>query len=131
MERKSTDKIIIHCADSKPSMDIGVEEIRSWHTARGWSDIGYHYVVRKDGLVETGRPAEMIGAHCKGCNSTSIGICWVGGYGGVDDRTRHQKIVMDILIANLQIEYPNATVHGHNEFSNKTCPNFDVSSEYV
>lgn len=127
---KQINEIIIHCADSKDSMDIGVKEITQWHKARGFNDIGYHYVIRKDGTMEKGRRDDVQGAHCRGHNQNSLGICWVGGFGGVDDRTEEQKIVMNFLIARLQIEHPEATVHGHNEFSTKTCPNFDVSSEF-
>jgi len=125
------DSIIIHCADSKPSMDVGVVEIRKWHIARGWSDIGYHYVIRKDGTVEVGRPLEIVGAHCKGHNKHSVGICWVGGYDGLDDRTEAQKIALEVLILEMQDIFKDITVHGHNEYSNKTCPNFNVNEEYA
>lgn len=126
-------KIIIHCSDSKPRMDIGVKTIRSWHVdERGWSDIGYHYVIRKDGQIEIGRPLSRKGSHCRGENWDSIGICWVGGYGGVDDRTPDQKRALLMLIEILRSTIENPLkVHGHNEFnSHKTCPNFNVANEY-
>lgn len=127
---RDINKIIIHCADTKPSMDIGVKEIDSWHKQRGWSGVGYHFIIRKDGSVELGRPIEKIGAHCKGYNRDSIAICWVGGYGGVDDRNEEQIESMHSLVQALQHDFPAATVHGHNEFSSKSCPNFDVSKEF-
>lgn len=73
--------IVVHCTYSRPSMDIGVEEIRKWHVeGNSWTDIGYHYVIRRDGTIEDGRPIERPGAHVKGHNSNSIGIAWVGGW---------------------------------------------------
>jgi len=84
------DTVIVHCSATKPSMDIGVDVIRQWHMNKGWSDIGYHYVIRRNGAVELGRDLdkdgdvdEEIGAHAYGHNATSIGICLIGG---VDDR---------------------------------------------
>ena len=71
--------LVIHTAATRPSMDIGVKEIRQWHKAKGWSDIGYHYVIRRDGRVEKGRPESRVGAHVAGYNRDSIGICLVGG----------------------------------------------------
>ena len=73
------DKVIIHCSDTYHNMDIGVKQIRRWHKKRGFNDVGYHYIIRRDGTLETGRPIEKIGAHCKGQNRHSIGVCFVGG----------------------------------------------------
>ena len=73
-------KIIVHCADTPEGRDVRTAEIKRWHTEeRGWSDIGYHWVVELDGSLHAGRPEEVSGAHCKGHNSDSIGICYVGG----------------------------------------------------
>ena len=133
---RALNKIIIHCADSKPSMDIGREEITKWHTdpksegGRGWSDIGYHYVIRKNGEIEICRSIEKMGAHCFGQNKGSIGVCWVGGYGGVDDRTPDQITSLIKLVDSIHTLFGKMSVHGHNEFSTKTCPNFDVSLEF-
>jgi len=128
---RSINKIIVHCAATTPKMDIGVKEIRVWHVEeRGWSDIGYHYVIRKNGTVEVGRPIQRIGSHCRGQNSGSIGICYVGGHGGLDDRTEEQKCSLIDLIMTLRHDHGDLTVHGHSEFSAKTCPNFDASAEY-
>jgi N-acetylmuramoyl-L-alanine amidase len=80
--RKKTDLLVVHCAATKASMDIGAKEIRRWHKDRGWDDIGYHYVIRRNGDVEIGRPENAVGAHVAGKNSTSVGICLVGG---IDD----------------------------------------------
>lgn len=121
---------IYHCSASTPTMDIGVKEITTWHLDRGFNDIGYHIVVRKNGSIEFGRPFNVVGAHCKGYNRESIGICWVGGYGGIDDRTEAQKTTLKIVDKMLNAMLPESTPHGHNEFSSKTCPNFDVSCEF-
>lgn len=127
---RALDKIIIHCAATKPTWNGGAETIRKWHLDRGWSDIGYHYVIKKDGTVEEGRSMRRIGSHVRGKNTGSIGICWVGGYDGVDDRTDAQKKSLIELVKALRHDYGKLTVHGHNEFSSKSCPNFDVSKEF-
>lgn len=111
-------------------MDIGVKEIRQWHLERGFNDIGYHIVVLQDGSIEFGRPFDVMGAHCKGYNKESIGVCWVGGYGGLDDRTEAQKRTLIFIDKMLKAMFPDSNAHGHNEFSSKTCPNFDVKKEF-
>lgn len=129
------DKIIIHCSDTPPLMDIGAAEIRRWHTdpqpkGNGWSDIGYHYVIRRNGKTESGRPEEIAGAHARGQNQSSIGVCMVGGRGkgGVAEAnfTHQQWAALYGLIERLTRKYPNAEVYGHNDFSSKTCPNFNA-----
>ncbi len=134
MKRK-IEKIILHCSATKEGRDIKTETIRSWHVkGRGWSDIGYHYVIELDGEVKEGRPIHKIGAHTKGENSTSIGICYVGGVddqnNAKDTRTEAQKESMNQLISDLMSKYKSATIHGHNEFSAKACPCFNVKKEY-
>jgi N-acetylmuramoyl-L-alanine amidase len=129
-------RIIIHCSATKEGRDIKTETIRSWHMkGRGWSDIGYHFVIELDGTIMEGRPMERIGAHTRGYNRDSIGICYVGGLGSdkraKDTRTAQQKRSMDDLIDSLLDRFRGATVHGHNEFSAKACPSFDVSKEYT
>ena len=129
---RTIDKIIIHCAATKPSMDIGVAEIRKWHTSppNNWKDIGYHYVIRRNGSIENGRPVIMAGVHTKGHNAKSIGICLVGG---IDDKgnaasnfTDKQWATLERLVRILKVDYPKATVHGHREFAAKACPSFNV-----
>lgn len=124
-------KIIIHCSDTPEDLYFDVDDIRSWHMIdNGWSDIGYHYVILLDGTIQEGRDEEKIGAHCKGYNKESIGICYIGGGNKRDTRTTHQKKAMYELIQNRKLAYPKATIHGHNEFSPKWCPNFDANLEY-
>jgi N-acetyl-anhydromuramyl-L-alanine amidase AmpD len=125
-------KIIIHCSATPPGMDIGVKEIRGWHvTSNGWDDVGYHYVIRRDGVVETGRPLDRAGAHTAGHNTDSVGVCLVGGVEA--DRktpeanyTAAQWSTLETLVRKLLIRFPSASVHGHREFARKACPSFDV-----
>ncbi len=131
-------QLIIHCAYTKPSMDIGADEIRAWHLDRGWSDIGYHYVIRRDGTLENGRDLdkdgdvdEEVGAHALGFNANSIGICLIGGMreeGGSEcNYTSVQWKALEDLIRLKRHEYPNVEVLGHNDLTTaKTCPVFNV-----
>ncbi len=128
--RKITE-IIIHCSCTPEGRNIGATTILGWHKERGFSDIGYHYVIRLDGTIETGRPVEQIGSHTKGHNRNSIGICYIGGTEKdcktpKDTRTTQQREALQQLCKQLKAEYPNATIHGHSEFANKACPSFDV-----
>lgn len=133
MERE-INRIIIHCSYSKPSMDIGAKTIRDWHVnENGWTDIGYHYVIRRDGKVEEGRPIERMGAHARGNNSDSIGICLVGGmdeYGRDDCNFTHwQWDALSALINDLESMLGPLDISGHREWDDsKTCPTFDVQA---
>lgn len=110
-----------------------VAEIRRWHVQdNGWRDIGYHWLIDRDGTILPGRPEEKAGAHTRGQNMESIGICLIGGHGGsasdsfADNFTVAQETALRGLIADLQEQHPGATVHGHNEFSAKACPCFNA-----
>ena len=128
---RKINEIIVHCSDTPEGRHVTVDEIRKWHTQeRGWSDIGYHYVVYLDGTVHEGRPVKIPGAHCKGHNSNSIGICYVGGADCKDTRTEDQKDALVDLLVYLKTEYPEVTIHGHRDFSDKCCPSFDATTEY-
>jgi len=118
--------IVIHCADTPASMDIGADEIRAWHRERGWRDIGYHWVIRRDGTVEAGQPEQEPGAHVAGHNSRTIGVCLVGGKGGANF-TAHQWAALEAKVAELVAKYPGVTVKGHRDYDqHKECPCFDV-----
>lgn len=131
---RKINKIIIHCTATIEGKEYSVDTIRQWHKQRGFSDIGYHYIIHLDGTIETGRPIEIAGAHCKGYNSNSIGICYVGGLDtqlkAKDTRTQEQKESLNELIVNMLEKYPQATVHGHNEFAKKECPCYNVKDEW-
>jgi N-acetylmuramoyl-L-alanine amidase len=123
--------IIIHCSDTPPDMDIGYNEIREWHIARGFNGCGYHYIIRRNGTVEAGRSEYEVGSHVKGYNDNSIGICLVGGKTGrTDDITNftpEQIISAKQLCYKLKIKYNTAKIMGHRDFTDeKTCPNFDI-----
>ena len=124
------DLLVVHCTYTYKRMDIGAEEVTRWHKDRGWSGCGYHFIIRKNGTIEKGRDLDRIGAHARGYNVGSIGVCYVGGRTDdnkpVDDRTPEQKKTLAALIINLQTEYPDADIKGHNELSSKSCPNFSV-----
>ena len=133
-------EIFVHCtatrpewwADRRPSEKVA--EVRRWHTRdRGWSDIGYHYLIDRDGTVVEGRPIEKAGAHVKGHNSHSVGISLFGGHGGDQDDsfeehfTPEQDRALRKLMAQLQMEYPSIkSIRGHNAVSAKMCPCFQV-----
>ena len=125
-------KIIVHCAATRPSMDVGAKEIRDWHVkGNGWADIGYHGVIRRDGTLESGRPMDQAGAHTTNHNKDSIGICLVGGVAEdgktpENNFTPEQWATLKRVLFDLLQKYPNATIHGHNEFANQACPSFDV-----
>jgi len=134
-------RIIIHCSATRPdwmendSIDERVKEIKRWHTEeRNFNDIGYHFIISQTGMVADGRPVEIAGAHSKGNNADSIGICLLGGFGGdatdraLEHYTADQLASLWQLIGELKKDYGRSTtVHGHNEFSNKACPSFNVA----
>jgi N-acetylmuramoyl-L-alanine amidase len=127
-------KIIIHCTATREGDDISVDTIRRWHLARGWSDVGYHYIIDIKGNINAGRPIELIGAHTKGQNKYSIGVAYVGGVEAdgktpKDTRTKAQKDAIIRLVKKLKGCYPDVTIHGHNEFSNKACPSYNIQDE--
>lgn len=137
---RAIDTIIIHCSATKPTQDIGAEVIRGWHVKdRGWKDIGYHYVIRRNGLVELGRDLdgdgdvdEEVGAHAAGFNSNSIGICMVGGIdaaGKPDSNfTIAQWRTLGDVLAALRAKYPRTRIIGHrNVEPGKACPSFDAT----
>lgn len=128
-------KIIVHCTATPAGRSVTVAEIDRWHRQRGFNGIGYHYVVGLDGSVSKGRDEALVGAHCKGHNSDSIGVAYVGGMSEdmsrpLDTRTPGQRLALSRLIEELKSRYPGATVHSHNEFAAKVCPCFDAFKEY-
>lgn len=133
-------RVILHCSATRPDwmqhdpVTAKVEAIRIWHKRdRGWSDIGYHWVVDRDGRRAPGRPERIIGAHVKGWNRGSIGICLIGGHGSAatdcpeDHFTTAQLDAARKLVTEVLGRAPGATVHGHNEFAAKACPGFKVA----
>ena len=132
---REINKVIVHCTATPEGRHTTVEDIRRWHKEKGWSDIGYHYVIYLDGTVHEGRPVERSGAHCKGHNKTSIGIAYVGGidkdtFKAKDTRTDEQREALVDMLEYLKTTYPKVTIYGHRDFSEKACPSFDAKKEY-
>ena len=134
---RNINQIIVHCAATTPEMDVDVDWIRKIHVDQnGWSDIGYHYFIKRDGTIEAGRLIERSGAHARGHNANSIGVCYAGGIDKTgkpeDNRTEEQKQSLLDLISELCAEYPIESILGHCDLPNvsKACPSFDAKSEY-
>lgn len=146
---RAINEIIIHCSATPEGRDVSVADIRQWHLQRGFNDIGYHYVVYRDGSVHIGRALRLVGAHCLGHNAHSIGICYIGGVDArtlkpKDTRTPEQKVALRKLIDELRTRFPKARVLGHRDTSPdkngngkierwewlKDCPCFDAVKEY-
>ena len=137
-------RIVVHCTATREGSDINAATIRGWHLKQGWSDIGYHYVVRLDGRIEKGRPDTAIGSHVKGWNKGSIAIVYVGGLDSKgkakDTRTPAQKKALKEIINRMSALHKNPPVMGHRDLSPdkdgdgvvekhewlKMCPCFDV-----
>ncbi len=149
--RSETTRLVVHCSATGPAHDIGAAEISRLHTSaktkmvdwngdripgRGWSKIGYHFVIRKIGRLEFGRHPNEVGAHARGHNRTSVGICLVGGldaYGTpAANYTAPQLTTLRELIRTLQVAYPTAELLGHRDLPGvaKACPCFDVAHWY-
>ncbi len=117
--------IVIHCSDDKFKLHNAFD-IHKLHLSFGWDGIGYHRVIKRNGVIEHGRPEFWIGAHVYGHNDNSLGICLIGK----DKFTKNQFLSLKTLIIKWKKKYPDAEILGHSNFSNtkKTCPNFDVKS---
>lgn len=132
---RKINEIIVHCSATKEGQSVSVDTIRQWHLKRGWSDIGYHFVIYLDGSVHEGRPLAKAGAHTIGHNANSIGICYVGGMNkeytkAKDTRTDAQKESLKDLLISFKEKYKDIKIYGHRDFANKACPSFDATSEY-
>lgn len=138
--------IVIHCSATPNNVPVSTDQIRQWHLARGFRGIGYHRVITLDGVTHETRGEDNIGAHAKGFNAQSIGVCMVGGTGGRDKLnpgayTLKQWHALAVLVTDLQQRYPGAKVCGHRDLSPdlngngiiepfehiKLCPSFEVS----
>ena len=135
-KRTITD-IIVHCSATPEGKDYTVQDIRRWHKQQGWSDIGYHYVIYRNGHVEPGRDVNVAGAHCEGHNAKTIGVCYIGGVSkdgktAKDTRTLAQKAALLSLLTDLKMMYPQARIVGHRDYDTKgkACPSFDAKTEY-
>lgn len=118
---REINRIILHAsASDDPKVDVA--EVRRWHLARNFRDVGYHWFIKTDGTIQAGRPLEQIGAHCSGENYDSIGVC----LNGLTDFKMEQFNSLKQLLVSIHKKYPHCTLHGHREFNpHKTCPVFD------
>ena len=130
---RELNKIVIHCSATEQGKEVSVEDIIRWHKARGWRTIGYHYVIGITGKIERGRPIKEQGAHVKGHNKDTIGVCYIGGLINKkpsDTRTIPQIHALRGLVEGLKIAFEINEVIGHRDLSNnKECPCFDVKTE--
>ena len=130
-ERKRTDYVVIHCSKTSETEDIGVSELKAKFIEDGWSDIGYHYVIRRDGTVEEGRQIDSVGGHLFGWDSVCLGICLVGGVGGNKDgeeTTNYTYMQLESLIrllVSIKFKYPKAQIKAPFDF-----PGIDDGSPY-
>lgn len=126
--------VVVHCSATPPEMDIGVSVIRRWHRERGWRDVGYHFVIRRDGTVETGRSLDTPGAHAgRPINQMSLAICLAGGIDNLEDKRPEDNFTdeqRDSLFRTLKdlVERTGGQVVGHTDLPGvtKACPSFDV-----
>lgn len=132
-------RIILHCTATVERAHFDVATIRKWHTdpepkGRGWSDIGYHYLIWLDGTIEIGRPIHIEGAHVRNHNKDSVGVAYVGGLdkGGKpkDTMTPAQDIAFIQLVRSLRMVFGTLSISGHNQYARKACPSFDVRDKY-
>lgn len=128
---REINEIILHCSATKEGKEYHARHIDTWHRARGFAKIGYHYVITLDGKLEKGRALDEVGAHALGHNLNSIGICYIGGLDDCgnpkDTRTNQQKFALSCLLTQLHARWPHARIIGHCEVAKKACPCFDVS----
>lgn len=128
-------EVIIHCSATPEGKNFTARDIDRWHKQRGWRGIGYHYVVLLDGTIQEGRPLRQIGAHVRGHNRGTIGICYIGGVAkdgrtAKDTRTPAQKRALLEICKRLTRKFPSIKkVTGHNQYAAKACPSFDVRKD--
>lgn len=132
---RTINEIIFHCAATPEGRDFTVDDIRAWHKTRGWKDIGYHYVVYRNGEIHVGRPVGQIGAHVANHNTGTIGVCYIGGVASdgktaKDTRTNEQRASLLWIAEKLTNMYPAIhLISGHNQYASKACPSFDVRKD--
>lgn len=131
---RKLDRIILHCTATPEGRHVDVDTIRVWHKARGWSDVGYHFIIYIDGSVHAGRAVEKTGAHVAGHNATTIGVVYVGGTDAAgkakDTMNAAQETAFVNLVKHLRDQFGPLTLHGHNEYAAKACPSFIVKDKF-
>lgn len=136
VSRRTINRIVVHCTATPEGRVETVESVRRMHKAKGWADIGYHYLIGLNGERWNGRNVNLVGAHCEGYNANSIGVCYVGGCDknmkAKDTRTDKQKAALIALLKDLRKLYPKAKIVSHRDLDRKgkACPSFDATNEY-
>ena len=147
-QQRTIDQIIIHCSATREDRTLTPADLEVIHRRRGFDGIGYHFYIRRDGTVHKTRPLWKVGAHCRGHNAHSIGICYEGGLDSAgrpaDTRTPEQRSALRLLIYQLEKCFKrNLAICGHRDLSPdlngngevepeewiKQCPCFDVRTE--
>ena len=121
---KKISLLVVHCSDTHNSENLTAIDIHKMHLGFGWDGIGYHKIITRSGEIENGRPEYWIGAHVKGKNEFSLGVCLIGK----DKFTNEQFISLERVLKKWKMKYPKAKIVGHKDTGNtkKSCPNFDV-----
>ena len=124
LSKKKISLLVVHCSDTENNLNFTATDIHKMHLGFGWDGIGYHKIIQRSGKVENGRPEYWIGAHVKGKNEISLGVCLIGK----DKFTKKQFRSLERVLKKWKIEYPDAKILGHKDIgnTNKTCPNFEV-----
>ncbi len=126
--------IILHCSATEEGKDFRLEDVKRWHVeGNKWSDVGYHWVIELSGKIRVGRDIDVCGAHTRGQNAISIGVCYIGGLRDgkpCDTMTSEQELAWIELVQSIRTLWGYMPVHGHNEYAAKACPSFDVQEKY-
>ncbi|MDC1194775.1 N-acetylmuramoyl-L-alanine amidase [Pseudomonadota bacterium] len=123
---KKISLLVVHCSDTENSRNLSIVDIHKMHLDFGWDGIGYHKIITRSGKIENGRPEYWVGAHVKGKNEISLGVCLIGR----DSFTKKQFVSLERILKKWKTRYPTARIVGHRDTGDtkKTCPNFDVIS---
>lgn len=118
--------LVVHCSDTEDDQNLSAMDIHKMHLSFGWNGVGYHKIITRSGKIENGRPEYWTGAHVKGKNNISLGVCLIGK----NKFTAKQFLSLKKVLRKWKNSYPEAKIVGHRETGNthKTCPNFDVKS---
>ena len=125
-KRTVTDRIILHHAAGNGS----VESVHNYHKSLGWSGIGYHYYVRKDGSIYRGRPEEMVGGHTSGYNYCSIGVCAEGNF-ETESMSDAQREAIRALVLDIRTRYPDTQTIRHKDVAATACPGKNYPFDYI
>ena len=123
---KKISMLVVHCSDTENGQNLSTVDIHKMHLEFGWDGIGYHKIITRSGRIENGRPEYWVGAHVKGKNEISLGVCLIGR----DRFTKRQFVSLERILKKWKTRYPSAKIVGHRDTGDtqKTCPNFDVIS---